>query len=339
MRRLVLLVVLGLALLLAAVAFDWQIDPSGLVWKPDAVAAARSTGCLVSEELIGSQYWAFKRDVFFHRPTRRFVVGSSRVLKMSAGDPAFSNLGYPGTSPETILQLLRSLPASPTQTVYVGVEAFWLNANYVVPATNPSDFAVLEYLAARSTFRQAWSLFRQKSWLLDKRWQRSSIGDACVLDRFYHAISWRMDGSRVWGWELDPKRFPRFHATPFDGDLATWRNGYFAGWSRLDPARVHALEQVLALARARSWNVVGFAPPEPPNMLHLLDTDPRLAPQWHAYLQLMPRLFSRYGFRWLATEDGAALGCRASDFPDAFHSDARCSGLLLRRVESVHLFG
>ena len=339
MRRLILLIALCLVLLAAAVAFDWQIDPSGLVWKPDALAAARSTGCLVSEELIGSTYWSFKRDVFFHRPTRGFVVGSSRVLKMSAGDAAFANLGYPGTSPETILRLFRSLPARPVQTVYVGVEAFWLNDRYVVPVTNPSPSRVLEYLAARSTFRQAWSLWRQKSWLLTERWHRDPIGDTCVLDRFYPAISWRTDGSRVWGWELDPRRFARFHATPFRGDLGSWRNGYYADWHRLDRRRLHALEQALELARARGWHVVGFPPPEPAHMLHVLDTDPRLAPRWHAYLRLMPRLFARYGFRWVATQDGAALGCRSGDFPDAFHADARCSALLLRRVEHVHLFG
>jgi hypothetical protein len=333
MQRLVLFLAVTVALLSAAAAFDWWIDPFGQVWKPDVLAAARKQHCLVSEELIGSRYWSFKRDVFFHRPTRTFVVGSSRVLKLSArpGDESFANLGYPGTAPETILRLFRSLPAKPTQTVYLGMEAFWLNARYTLPATDLSTFRVIEYLLARSTFTHGVSLARQAHFLLTHRWQRGTLGRECVLDRFYPALAWRLDGSRVWGFELDPKRFPKFHGGAFTGDLATWRNGYYADWHALDEHRVQALEQALALARDRGWTVVGFAPPEPPHMLHVLDTDPRLAPQWHAYLRLMPRVFARYGFHWDDTVAGAKLGCRSNDFPDSFHSDARCS-ILLRRA-------
>jgi hypothetical protein len=330
MRRLILFLAVAVALLAAAAAFDWWIDPFGQVWKPDVLAAGRSTGCLMSEELIGSQYWSFKRDVFFHRPTRTFVVGSSRVLKIAAprGDGSFSNLGYPGSAPETILRLFRSLPSRPVQTVWVGVEAFWLNARYVLPATDLGTYKVLEYLLARGTFTHAVSLVHQRNWLLMHRWQRETIGGHCVLDRFNPAITWRSDGSRVWGWELDPKRFPKIEGGGFAGDLATWRNGYYADWHALDEDRVHLLADALALARARHWRVIGFAPPEPARELHVLATDPRLGPEWHAFLRLMPRLFARYGFRWLPTQDGARLGCRTSDFPDRFHSDARCSDRL-----------
>lgn len=331
MRRLVLFLALTIALLAAAAAFDWWIDPFGEVWKPDVLAAARKQHCLVSEELIGSQYWAFKRDVFFHRPTRAFVVGSSRVLKMSGG-PRFSNLGYPGSAPETILQLFESLPAKPTQTVLFGMEGFWLNSRYALPETNPRAYKVLEYLLARRTFTHAFSLSRQSTQLPWHRWRTDRIAGECVLDRFNPAITWRLDGSRVWGWELDPSRFPKFGGGVFTGDLATWRNGYYADWTSLDRSRIHALEQALRIAEARHWTVIGFPPPEPPHMLHILATDPRLAPQWNAYLRLMPQLFRRYGFAWIDTVDGAKLGCRTADFPDLFHTDARCSHLLMRRL-------
>lgn len=339
MRRLVVFLGITIALLTAAAAFDWWVDPFAEVWKPDVLAAARAQNCLVSGELIGSRYWSFKRDVFFHRPTREFVVGSSRVLKMAArpGESTYSNLGYPGTAPETILALFRSLPAKPVQTVQIGVEAFWFNSRYTLPETNISTYHVLEYLLARGTVKQAYDIVRARTWLLTNRYQRETIAGRCVFDRFNPAILWRTDGSRVWGWELDPKRFPKFHGGVFNGNLRTWRNGYYAGWHGLDEARVRVLEQALALARARGWRVIGFPPPEPPGALHELATDPRVAPEWKAFLRLMPRLFARYGDRWVPTQDGATLGCRPTDYPDLFHSDARCSALLRTRLDRVDL--
>jgi hypothetical protein len=327
MRRLVLFISLALALLAVVAAFDWWVDPYGDVWKPAALADAREGGCLVSQELIGARYYSFKLDVFEHRPTRTFVVGSSRVLKIAAhpGEESFANLGYPGSGPETILKLFRALPARPTQTVYVGVEAFWLNDGYVLPDTDPSDSNVAEYLLSRSVFEQSVSLSRQAHYIATDRWRRTTVGDECVIGRIYPSIAWRVDGSRVWSWELDPKRYPKFGVTPYTGDLSTWRGGYFADWHSLDERRIRALEQALALARARGWHVVGFAPPEPPHMLRLLGTDPRLAPRWHGFLRLMPRLFARFGFQWVSTEDGRRLGCRPSEFPDAYHTDAACS--------------
>jgi hypothetical protein len=325
MRKLVVFLGVTTVLLAATAAFDWWVDPFGQLWKPDVLHAARSNGCLVSEELIGSRYWSFKRDVFAHRPTREFVVGSSRVLKLTDG-PHFSNLGYPGTSPETILRLFRSLPARPRQTVYLGTEAFWFNRRYTLPRTDLTWYQELEYALARSTFRAAYSVVQQKHWLLRHRWRRSSLGRRCVLDRFYPAISWRTDGSRVWGWEIDPQRFPKFRAEPFTGDLSTWRNGYYADW-QWDAHRVAVLRQALALAKERGWRVVGFAPPEPPHMLRVL----RTLPGYRRFAATVPPLFDT----WVDTADGAKLGCRPSDFPDAFHSNARCSNLLLRKLQSV----
>jgi hypothetical protein len=53
---------------------------------------------------------------------------------------------------------------------------------------------------------------------------------------------------------------------------------------------------------------------------------------WHEFLSTVPRLFDERGFTWVDTTSGAKLGCQPADFPDAFHSDARCSALLLRRL-------
>jgi hypothetical protein len=333
MRRLVLFVTLAAVMLGAVAAFDWRVDPYGEVWKPKAIADARAGGCLVSQELIGSRYLAFKLDVFRHRPTRTIVVGSSRVLKLRShpNERSFSNLGYPGTAPETILRLFRRLPAKPRQTVYLGVEGFWFNPGFVVPDTAPGPYHIAEYLLSRTTFRTAFHLAHQADFVAFDRWHRSKLGQACVIDRLSPTIEWRVDGSRVWAWELDPTRFARFRQSPFDGNLATWRNGYYDAWNQLDTRRLHILDQALELAEQRGWKVVGFAPPEPPLELRILETDPRIAPEWIAYMQAMPQLFRTHGYRWA----GIPVACPESEFPDSFHSDASCSDHLRARLDEL----
>ena len=322
MRRLVLFLALVVVLLAAGAAFDWWVDPFGEVWKPDVFAAARKHHCLVSQELVGSRYYDFKRDVFFHRPTRTFVVGSSRVLKLAArpGEDSFSNLGYPGTAPETILRLFRSLPAKPAQTVYVGVEAFWFNTRYALPATDLSWYRELEYLLSRHTFARAVSLSHQSAQLPWRRWRQVEFANRCVLTRFNFSILWRTDGSRIWGWELDPSQ-PRFSGGAFHGNLATWRNGYYADWA-WDEHRVHVLEQALDVAKRRGWHVVGFAPPEPSSAL----TELQRLPNWSTFETRIPQLFTARGFTW-----AKPVTCPTSWFPDLFHSDARCA-LRIRRA-------
>ena len=159
MKRLILFFVVTAAVLACFAAVTWWVDPQGEIWKPQALATAKRDGCLISEELIGSRYYSFSLAVFHGRPTRTFVVGSSRVLKIAShpGERSFANLGYPGTAPSTILQLMHALPATPRQTVYIGVESFWFNRQYRVPDTNPSDYHLAEYLVSRSAF---WSAFK-----------------------------------------------------------------------------------------------------------------------------------------------------------------------------------
>ena len=163
------------------------------------------------------------------------------------------------------------------------------------------------------------------------RWRRTTVGRRCTIGRTYPSINWALDGSRVWSWELDPKHFQRFHATPYRGDLNVWRNGYYADWTTIDRARIAQLERALALARSRGWRVVGFAPPEPASIERILETDPRIAPRWRAFLRLMPHVFGRYHDPWI----GPAVQCPESAFPDAFHTDAACSLRVRDRLDLV----
>jgi hypothetical protein len=335
MRRLVLFLVVFAVVLASFAALTWWVDPFGQVWKPAALAAARNDGCLLSEELVGNEYYRFKLAVFRSRPTRTFVVGSSRVLKIAArpGETTFSNLGYPGTAPATILKLFRALPARPVQTVYLGVESFWFNRRYVVPDTDLSLYHLSEYLISRSAVITSYQQFRLLPYVRPPhRWRRVALGTRCTLARGYPAINWELDGSRMWSFEVDPGRYPPIHGTPLTGhNLDVWRNGYYADWRSIDRSRVAELEDALALARARGWRVVGFAPPEPANIRRVLRTDPRIAPRWLEYLRLMPQLFHRYGDSWI----GLGVRCPGSEFPDEFHSDAECSARLRDRLDEA----
>jgi hypothetical protein len=205
----------------------------------------------------------------------------------------------------------------------------------VAPLHDPTDYDLAKYLINRGTLQGAYKTVREAPYVLTKRWKRETIGPRCVIGCTFSSIAWNTDGSRAWSWELDPRQFPRFHVPPFTRDLAVWRNGYYAGWNALDTGRLRALDGALTLAQERGWRVIGFAPPEPPGYLRLLDTDPGLATQWHAFVRLMPSLFRRHGFAWTPLWDGAALGCRPGNYPDAFHSDASCSARLRRALDAL----
>ncbi len=188
---------------------------------------------------------------------------------------------------------------------------------------------------SRATFEFAFRFAREAHFILTDRWRREEVGTSCVIGRISPTIAWKVDGSRVWSWELDPQRFPKFHAAPYTTDLASLRNGYYDNWTTLDANRLRIMREALDLARRRGWKVIGFAPPEPPQFFRVIRADPRLAARWHEFLRVMPRLFAQEGFTWAGLWNGAALGCTPSDFPDAFHTDAVCSDRLRARLDAV----
>ncbi|TML04548.1 MAG: hypothetical protein E6G36_05760 [Actinobacteria bacterium] len=259
-----LLVFLGTAAVLlgANAALNWWVDPFGEFWKPAAVRDARAARppCLVSHEVIGGEYLPFKLDVFRSRPTRTFVVGSSRVLKIGSwpGERSFANLGMPVISPEIVLRELRALPANaPQQTIYLGVEAFWLNQSFKGFDVAPSFETRARYVLSRSAFEESVRILRRAPYVFFDRWRKEQIGTACVIGRSRPALAWKLDGSRVWSFELDPGTYhPAID--PFTTDLHKLRTGIYADWHELSPKRIRVLGQVLAFARSRGWTVAAL---------------------------------------------------------------------------------
>jgi hypothetical protein len=338
MARLAVFLGTALVLLAGLATFNWWIDPFGEFWKPGAVRAARAARpqCLVSHELIGGQYLPFKLDVFRSRPTHTFVTGSSRVLKIASwpGERTFANLGMPVMSPEILLTEVRALPTRPL-TMYLGVEAFWLNSHFKGFDVSPGFEQRARYVLSRSAFDESVRTVRRAPYVFLHRWRKERVGSACVVGRSRPALAWRLDGSRVWSFELDPHTYhPAID--PFTTDLSKLRTGSYDDWTELSPERIHVLEQVLALARARKWRVVGFTPPDGDRYLRFFNANSVTGPRWRAFARLMPKLFARYGYRWLDFRNASTLGCKQSDFVDGgYHTDAACSMRMRKRLDAA----
>src|SRR3954465_520205 len=185
----------------------------------------------------------------------------------------------PVMSPEILLRELRSLPPGHRETMYLGVEAFWLNANFKGFDVSPGLEQRARYVLSRSALDESLRIVRRAPYVLPHRWRKERVGAACVVGRSRPALAWRLDGSRVWSFELDPATYhPAID--PFTTDLSKLRLGIYDDWTQLSPERVRVLEQILALARARGWHVVGFTPPDGARYPRFFASTPRIGPAW-----------------------------------------------------------
>lgn len=336
MRRLAIYFVVAAALLAAEATVNWWVDPFGTFWKPGAVDTALRSNCLVSQELVGNRYSEYKLAVFRRRPTRVFVIGSSRTVKISArpGERTFTNMGIPNITPATVLGVLRAIPPAPRQTVYLGVEPFWFNPTFRgAPANGWYDEA--KYMVSANTFRASLRSLRRAPWELHRRWRRVELAGHCIIGRTDVSITWRPDGSRLYGYELDP-RFYHPSAVTFTTDLAQLDLGYYGGFDSLSTKRLDELAATLDLARARRWRVVGFSLPNPTRTLTLLRTSPVVGPRWRQLSRLLPMMFHRRGFTWLDLSDVRSVPCAQDAFADGgFHPDGPCSEAIRRRLDAA----
>jgi lysophospholipase L1-like esterase len=123
---------------------------------------------------------------------------------------------------------------------------------------------------------------------------------------------------------------------PFTTDLHVLRTGNYADFTELSPRRLRILGEVLALARARGWRVVGFTPPDGSRYVRFFESHPVVGPRWREFGRLMPRLFRRYGFRWLDFRNAAAIPCTDADFVDGgYHTNAACSMRMRARLDAA----
>jgi hypothetical protein len=337
MGRLAVFFAVAAVLLTAESLLNWWIDPFGSFAKPAAIDAARRSGCLLSQELVGNTYPDYKLALFRRRHTRVFVIGSSRTVKISAhpGESTFTNMGIPNVSPALVLHVLRAIPRSaPRQTMYLGVEAFWFNPTFRGPPPN-GWYDKLRYLVSANTLRESLQHLRAAPWELGRRWRRVVIEGRCVIGRTDVSIAWRADGSRLYGYELQPGRYHPQDLL-FTRDLAKLDLGYYHGFDSLSKPRLRELAKALDVARARGWRVVGFTLPSPSRYADYLRNAPAVGPRWRAFSRLMPEMFHRRGFAWLDLSDVRSVPCAQDAFADAgFHPNAACSATIRRRLDAA----
>ena len=337
MRRLAVFFVVAAALLAAEATLNWWIDPFGTFWKPAALDAAITSNCLLSQELVGNTYPDYKLAVFRHRPTRVFVIGSSRTVKISArpGEQTFTNMGIPNLTPAVLLDVLRAIPRNARrQTVYIGVEAFWFNPSFHGAPSN-GWYDKLKYVVSANTLRASLRSLRHAPWEATQRWRRVVVGRRCIIGRTDPSISWRPDGSRLYGYELAPHLY-RPLALPFTTDLAKLDLGYYDGFESLSHQSLDQLGATLDVARARGWRVVGFTLPSPTRYVAFLRTNPVVGPQWRAFSRLMPVMFHSRGFAWLDIRNVRSVPCAQDAFADGgFHPDASCSTAIRDRLDAL----
>ena len=220
MRLVALFVSIPVAVAVAVAAVNYRIDPIAEFYdgEPLSVALASRPQCLIANELIGGAgYMSFKQDLFRRRHPRTVVIGSSRVLKIGSwpDEDDFANLGMPQMGTKPLLELMRALdrmqPAGRPLTIYVGPDFFWFNPGapheLIDPPFHQSFFEKTAYLLNRDNLDRSVDLARSSRRLAFTGWQREQFGRYCVIDRGTPDVAWRVDGSRLWDFELDP-RFP-----------------------------------------------------------------------------------------------------------------------------------
>lgn len=346
MRRLAIFFTLLAAVLGAAAATNWWVDPFGEFWDAGLVARAAAAGCLVSNDLVGPGSWLpFKEEVIRERRAREIVIGTSRVLKLAArgADDRFANAGTPGTGPQHLERLLRRLhdDAPGPVTLYVGVELFWFNRSWDANAgaldAGPLDR--LEYLLGRDNLEQSVRLLRGAPGAAAHRWERADVAGRCVLDRAGRVTAgatdaWRPDGSFVYRFELVPSARP-VPDDDYTRDLVRFGGPYYRDWPGLDARRLEQLSEALAAAKEYGWRVIGFAPPYSSRYVERLSTAPQTAAQWRAFGPVVRRIFERHGFAFVDLRVGRDVPCADDEYvDDGWHPDDACAARVRARISA-----
>jgi hypothetical protein len=351
--RLVTLLAAAFAVVGLLMWLNWWVDPLGDVYDASATARALERGhpCLLSDDVVGvDSWWDFKRDLYRRRNARTIVVGTSRVLEIGAhpGERPFANLGLPGTSIATLVPYFRDLHAirAGPLTVYLGVELFWLNANWTPPYSYvpPGRSVKLRDLITRQRLAGTISRFVERPTVLFRRWHTADVGARCVIDVADRAArgrvaAWRPDGAFVYPWQVRPGRPKPSPANDFQRDLGNlggsqYLGGYYTNWTRL--SYLAGLSRALRLARTYGWHVVGFAPPYSARYVRRLATAPQTRPRWREFGRVVPALFARYGEWFVDSRRVRDIPCPDDAFvDDGWHPDARCAARLRRLLDEA----
>lgn len=343
MKRLVVFFATVAVVATALMWLNWWVDPLGDYYDNSATARGLDfhRPCLISDDVIGAgSWWRFKRDVYRRLAPKTVVIGTSRVLQLRAHprERDFANLGLPGTSVPMLVSFLEDLHAvhPGPLTLYLGIELFWLNANWAPPYfySPPGKSATLRDLMTRQRLGGTITLIAQRPSVLFRRWHIGYTGGQCVIDSGNRAAkgevgAWAPDGS-LWYPHQVRKDLPREPPPDdFGRDLGRlegphYLGGYYTNWNRL--SYLDDLGKALALARRYRWAVVGFVPPYSTRYVRRLSTAAQTASRWREFTRVVPRLFTRYGETFVDSRWVREIPCPDNAFvDDGWHPDLACS--------------
>jgi hypothetical protein len=342
MKPLVAFFATAVAVVAGVMWLNWWVDPLGDVYDGSAVSRALNPKdpCLISDDVVGvDSWWDFKRDVYRRRDPRTVVFGTSRVLLLRArpGERRFANLGLPGTAAPTLVPYFRDLHRvhPGPLTVYIGVEIFWLNANWAPPYfyKPPGRSVSLRNLLTRQRLAGTITLLVDQPSVLFRRWHVLHVAGKCVVDSGNRSIkgdvqSWFPDGSVAYPWQVNPAVKKPPVSDDFDRDLGhlagpQYLGGYYTNWSKL--SHIDDMTKALALAKSYGWAVVGYVPPYSSRYVQRLATAPETASRWREFAEVAPRLFTRYGARFVDTRWVHRIPCGDDTFvDDGWHPDVAC---------------
>jgi len=335
MRLLLLLASAVVLTLAASMTVNWRVDPFGEFWKPAAVQAAERARpqCLISRALFDNAQLPFKLGLFRSRPTRTIVLGTSRVSTLAArpGESSFTNLALLAGHLSDDLWLLERIPARPRQTIYLGIEVYWFKPGLGTHNYAPGLADRARYLLSWSTLSASLHLLLREPDLVYRRWKVAHAGSRCVIGNGQASDAWGPDGTFVWREQLaqPPQRVPVV-------SVAELNATFFADFPRFTSPQLDVLAQLLALARRRDWNLVGFATPFPASYVRAFEATPGVSGAWKEFGRVLPQVFRRYGYPWLDLRDASSIPCGQREFVDGgFHPDAACARRIRVRLDAA----
>jgi hypothetical protein len=343
----------ALAVIVGGVAaLDWWIDPffDRYDSAPLAAALAQPKPCFLQWDTFSARAWTeLKLDLFRRRDARTTVVGTSRAGKIEAhpGEKGFANLLLPGTGPDTLEPLFESLhrQGHGRLTVYLAPEPFWFGRGWRTGITPTHSYLrTLRFMLATETLHATFEELRRAPGVIRhprslRPWAIYHGRGKCVVGRGNGVLAgaihaWAPDGGLWYNDEVTGAQAPRGQA------LVDLLYSSFVG-TGLDPRRREALEDGLETAKGYGWRVVGISLPFSTYWRRRLERDPATAPVLAAYRREMPRMFARYGFRFLDLTDVRQVPCGEHQFShdDGGHADVACGRKIRRLLDEAAAAG
>lgn len=251
------------------------------------------------------------------------VIGSSRVVQFRAelatlAADEFYNAGVAGGRFDVLSPMIEQMQPAPT-VMLVGLDQVWFNEDET--DWNAADWNFRDYdltaFGARSL--DVWqAVIRGRLSLDDLLCRRAPIGGgvALGLDAIMNANGYRSDGS----WQSGSSRRDAERAAESrEGAIRRIGSGGYFYWANgsVSEDRLGDLAEMLALARSREIEVIGFFSPYMPTIYEAISADGdgflyRVVAEVEA-------VFAEYDYPFFDFTDASDIGAEDAAFRDSWH--------------------